>query len=62
MLSIETLVQNSKGVFNLNRLRLGQDYLLLLDRSTGKPKHLVFEPNVFEYVVFNLAGFLSTET
>lgn len=61
MLSIETLVQNSKGVFNLNRLRLGQDYLLLLDRSTGKPKHLVFEPNVFEYVVFNLAGELSVQ-
>ncbi|MBK9013860.1 MAG: peptidoglycan DD-metalloendopeptidase family protein [Saprospiraceae bacterium] len=62
LLSIETLVKNSKGVFNINRnFRIGQDYLLLLDRQSGKPKHLVFEPNVFEYVVFNLQGELNVQ-
>ncbi len=62
LLSIETLVKNSKGVFNINRnFRIGQDYLLLLDRQSGKPKHLVFEPNAFEYVVFNLQGELNVQ-
>lgn len=61
MLSIETLVQHSKGVFNLNRLRLGQDFLLLKDRKTGKPKHLVFEPSALEYVVFNLDNELTVQ-
>ncbi|MCU0347001.1 MAG: peptidoglycan DD-metalloendopeptidase family protein, partial [Saprospiraceae bacterium] len=62
VLSVETLVKNSNGVFNINRsLRVGQDYILLLDRNTGKPRHLIFEPNVFEYVVFNLSGELNVQ-
>ncbi len=62
LLSIETLVKNASGVFNINRnFRVGKDYLLLLDRQTGKPKHLVLEPSVFEYVVFNLQGELNVQ-
>lgn len=62
LLSIETLVKNSKGVFNINRsFRAGKDYLLLLDRKTGKPKHLVLEPSVYEYDIFNLEGELNVQ-
>ncbi len=62
MLSIETLVKNSTGVFNINRnFRVGQDYILLSDQLTGKPRHLVFEPNAFEYIVFNLQGELNVQ-
>lgn len=62
LLSIETLARNSKSVFDVSRnFRVGQDYLLLSDRHSGKPKHLVFEPSVFEYVVFNLQGELNVQ-
>lgn len=62
LLSIETLVKNSKSVFDINRnFRAGKDYFLLLDRTTGKPKHLVLEPSVFEYVVFNLDNELNVQ-
>ncbi|MBI1227203.1 MAG: peptidoglycan DD-metalloendopeptidase family protein [Bacteroidetes bacterium] len=62
LLSIETLVKNSKDVFNINRnFRVGKDYLLLLDQKTGKPKHLILEPSVFEYIVFNLQDELNVQ-
>jgi murein DD-endopeptidase MepM/ murein hydrolase activator NlpD len=62
MLSIETLVKNAKGIFNINRnFRIGKDYLLLLNQQTGKPEHLILEPSVFEYVVFNLQGDLNVQ-
>jgi hypothetical protein len=39
LLSIETLVKNAKGIFDINRnFRIGQDYLLLFDQHTGRPK------------------------
>lgn len=62
LLSIETLVKNSKGIFDINRnFRVGKDFTLLMDRETGAPKHLILESNVFEYVVFNLQGELNVQ-
>ena len=62
LLSIETLVKNAKGVFDINRnFCIGKDFTLLLDQKTGKPKHLVLESSVFEYVVFNLVGELNVQ-
>lgn len=56
-IAIEQLVQNSSGIFDINRgFRAGKDYLLLLSMEDGAPAHLVFEPNVFEYIVFDLQG------
>ncbi|MCF8245909.1 MAG: peptidoglycan DD-metalloendopeptidase family protein [Saprospiraceae bacterium] len=62
MHSIESLVKNSKDVFNINRnFRTGKDYTILLDRNTGQPLHLILEPSVFEYIVFNLHGELNVQ-
>lgn len=52
--SIEKIVQNSKGVFRLNELRPGNAYTILTKDSTGRAEHLIYEPNIYEYVVFNL--------
>lgn len=58
--SIEKLVKNSKGIFDINRgFRVGKDYLILGSMHSGTPAHLVFEPNVFEYIVFDLQGEMS---
>jgi murein DD-endopeptidase MepM/ murein hydrolase activator NlpD len=55
--SIEKLVKNSAGIFDINRgFRVGQDFMLLNSQGENKPAHLVFEPNVFEYIIFDLTG------
>lgn len=55
--SIEIIVKNCQGIFNFSRdFRQGMGYMLLADLKTQEPEYLIFEPNVFEYVVFNLQG------
>ncbi len=55
--SIEKIVSNCQGVFNFSRdFGQGKDYTLLADRKTQRPEYLIFEPNVFEYIVFSLQG------
>lgn len=54
---LQKLVDNSKGVFNVNsHFRVNTPYLLLKDRKSGEPKHLVYQPNIYEYIVFDLSG------
>ncbi len=53
--TIEKLVQNADGVFDIKNLRTGKDYVFLTkDSTSGKPEYFIYEPNVFEYVVFEL--------
>lgn len=52
--SIEKIVQNAKGVFHVNELRPGNAYTVLTKDSTGRADHLIYEPNIYEYVIFNL--------
>lgn len=52
--SIEKIVQNAKGVFHVNELRPGNAYTVLTKDSTGRAEHLIYEPNIYEYVIFNL--------
>lgn len=52
--SIEKIVQNAKGIFHVNELRPGNAYTVLTKDSTGRADHLIYEPNIYEYVVFNL--------
>ena len=55
--SIEKLVKNSSGIFDINRgFRVGKDFTLLNSRGENKPAYLVFEPSVFEYLIFDLSG------
>ncbi len=52
--SIEKIVQNAKGIFHVNELRPGNAYTVLTKDSTDRADHLIYEPNIYEYVVFNL--------
>ncbi|MFN7119957.1 MAG: peptidoglycan DD-metalloendopeptidase family protein [Saprospiraceae bacterium] len=59
--SIEKIVQNAKGVFHVNELRPSNYYMVLTKDSTGRADHLVYEPNIYEYVIFNLKNDLTVE-
>ncbi len=55
--TIQKLVDNCTDVFNVNSgFRVDKTYMILSDIESNKPEHLVFEPNVFEYIVFDLNG------
>ena len=57
VLSIDRLVKNCEGNFNFSRdFRQGKSYTLLSGLNSQKPEYLVIEPDVFEYVVFELNG------
>ena len=55
-LSIERLVQNAKDVFDVRHLRVGKPYMILTKDSTQQASYFIYEPNVYEYVVFELQG------
>ena len=52
--SIEKIVANAKGVFSVNELRTGNAYTILTKDSTDRAEYLIYEPNIYEYVVFQL--------
>ncbi|MCB0548956.1 MAG: peptidoglycan DD-metalloendopeptidase family protein [Phaeodactylibacter sp.] len=54
--SIEQIVANSKDVFDVKHLRVGKPYTILTKDSTQRAEYLIYEPNVYEYVVFELKG------
>ena len=54
--SIERLVQNAKDVFDVRHLRVGKPYMILTKDSTQRASYFIYEPNVYEYVVFELQG------
>ncbi len=54
--SIERLVANSKGIFDVKHLRAGKPYTLLSRECTEGADYMVYEPNVYEYIVFHLKG------
>jgi murein DD-endopeptidase MepM/ murein hydrolase activator NlpD len=57
---IEKLVKNCEGVFDLTKDFIsGKNYALLTRMGEENPDYLVLEPNVYEYVVFNLTGDLA---
>ncbi|HFA47996.1 MAG TPA: peptidase M23 [Bacteroidetes bacterium] len=55
--AIQKLVDNCKGVFNVNSgFRVGKSYLILSDLKTDEPEYFIFRPNVYEYIQFDLRG------
>ncbi|MEL7118266.1 MAG: peptidoglycan DD-metalloendopeptidase family protein [Bacteroidota bacterium] len=52
--SIDKLAQNSKDVFSVSKFREGKKYTILAKDSTQKADYLIYEPSVFEYIVFDL--------
>lgn len=52
--SIEKLVQNAKDVFDVRHFRAGKPYTILTKDSTQRANYFIYEPNVYEYIVFSL--------
>lgn len=59
--TIEKLVQNTKDVFNVNKLMAGSKYTMLHSDSTKAADYFIYEPNVYEYVVFDLKDSLQAK-
>ncbi|MDX1940304.1 MAG: peptidoglycan DD-metalloendopeptidase family protein [Saprospiraceae bacterium] len=59
--SVEQIVSNSKGLFSVNELRVGNPYTILTKDSTGRADYLVYEPSIYEYLIFHLQGDLKVE-
>jgi murein DD-endopeptidase MepM/ murein hydrolase activator NlpD len=52
--TIEKIVSNSKDVFDVRHLRVGKPYTILTKDSTAQADYFIYEPSVYEYVVFHL--------
>lgn len=52
--SIDQLARNAQGVFDVKDIRVGKPYTILTRDSTGSADYFVYEPSVYEYVVFEL--------
>ncbi|MCB0572146.1 MAG: peptidoglycan DD-metalloendopeptidase family protein [Phaeodactylibacter sp.] len=59
--SIQKLVDNSAGVFDVRQFRVGKPYTILAKDSLQTADYLVYEPNVYEYLVFHLKGEMEVE-
>ncbi len=58
---IQTLVQNASEVFNLLGMRAGKPLIQLSKDSTQAIDYLIYEPSVYEYIVFDLQNDLSVK-
>lgn len=54
--SIERLVANADGIFDVRHFRVGKPYTVLTKDSTAQADYLIYEPSVYEYIVFELQG------
>ena len=59
--AIDQIVKNAEGTFDFRHFRAGGDYTILTKDSTQQAEYLVYEPNVYEYIVFELKNDLSVE-
>jgi murein DD-endopeptidase MepM/ murein hydrolase activator NlpD len=48
------LAQNAKPVFNVNSFRIGKNYMVLSKDSTQRADYFIYEPSLYNYVVFDL--------
>ncbi|NRA50676.1 MAG: peptidoglycan DD-metalloendopeptidase family protein [Phaeodactylibacter sp.] len=59
--SIEKLVANMEDVFDVRHLRVGKPYTIISKPEAEKPMYMIYEPNDYEYVVFELGEDYSGE-
>lgn len=52
--AIDRLARNSKDIFDVRRIKAGNNYYLLNADSVSPPQYMVYEESLFSYVVFNL--------
>jgi murein DD-endopeptidase MepM/ murein hydrolase activator NlpD len=51
---VNSLVQQSKGTFNITSMRIGRTLHFLSKQEGAQPDFMVYEPSAYEYIVFNL--------
>lgn len=51
---VAQLVENAKGVFQITSMRMGKQLYFLSDKQGDTPRHMIYEPSPYEYVVFHL--------
>lgn len=51
---VAKLVENCRGKFNINSMRVGKVLHFLADRQDGAARYMVYEPSPYEYAVFQL--------
>jgi murein DD-endopeptidase MepM/ murein hydrolase activator NlpD len=60
MAKVDQLVKASEGVFDLKKIKTGQNFYIFQSPDTSRSaRYLVYEKNRIDYVVFNLADSLS---
>ncbi len=52
--AIDQVVKNAKNVFDVRKIRPGKTYTILSKDSTQTADYFIYEPSVFEYIVFQL--------
>ena len=55
--AIDQLARNSKPVFDVRRIKAGNSYYLINTDTVDKPKAMIYEESLVDYVVFNLDSF-----
>lgn len=58
---IEKLAANARSVFDIRKMQAGKPYMILTKDSTQRADYFIYEPSVYEYVVFNLKDDLKVE-
>ncbi len=52
--TVDQLVRNADSVFNVRQIRAGKPYTILTSDSSAAADYFVYEPSIYEYVVFDL--------
>ena len=55
------LIAKSTTTFDPKKIKAGQDYLLLNDAKTQQPQFLIYEPDVYRYIVYDLTAQTTSE-
>ncbi len=60
MAKVDQLSRNSEGIFDLRKIKSGQNFYLFQSPDTSRrPRYLVYENSLIEYVIFDLSDSLS---
>ena len=51
---IDQLARNSKDIFDVRKLRVGKEYMILAKDTVSPAEFFIYEPDVFSYVIYDL--------
>ena len=60
--TVAMLVDKAKDIYSLTKLRAGKSYLLLKEPTTDKTEFFIYEPNPYNYVVYDLRDTISVSS